>query len=231
MEVDDDGLGNLSQPGSRDKWIEDLNNMHIDSFIMNRLIMDYLVREGYKEAAEKFEEESGVRFAPKIDKLEEKTEIRDAILQGNVQQAIRLINELYPEMLDKNRLLLFDLQLQQLIELIREGKVQEALSFAQMNLSEISEDHPECLPSLERVLSLLVFEKPEQQSPYSDLLKTPQRHQIWSGVNQVFMEMQNETSSPNLAKIVTILNWSQDELEKKNIAYPKLKLFSNLEFS
>jgi len=213
-----------------DKWIEQLNNMHIDSFIMNRLIMDYLVREGYKEAAEKFEEESGVRFSPVIEKLDEKTQIRDAILQGNIKSAIDLINELYPEMLDQNRLLLFNLQLQQLIELIRQGKIQDAISFAQMNLTEISEEHPECLPNLERVLSLLVFDTPEK-SPFGDLLKTPQRHKIWSAVNTVFMEMQNETSCPKLANIVRILNWSQEQLDKGNVVYPKLKVLAKLDFS
>lgn len=213
-----------------DKWIEELSNMHIDSFVMNKLIMDYLVREGYKEAAEKFEEESGVKFTPEIEKLEEKTKIRDAILVGNIKSAITLINELYPDMLDKNRLLLFNLQLQQLIELIREGKIQEALSFAQTNLSEISEDNPECLPNLERVLSLLVFEKPEK-SPFGDLLKPPQRHKIWSAVNTVFMDLQNETSIPKLSNIVRILNWSQEQLDKSNVTYPKLKELSKLDFA
>ena len=32
-----------------EKWIEDLNKMKISSHTMNKLVMDYLVREGYKE--------------------------------------------------------------------------------------------------------------------------------------------------------------------------------------
>jgi len=228
VEIEDDDQPQSSCP--TDNWVEKLNNMHIDSFTMNRLIMDYLVKEGYKEAAEKFEEESGVKFTPVIEKLEEKTKIRDAILQGKIIIAISLINELYPEMLDDNRLLLFNLQLQQLIELIRERKVQKALTFAQMNLSEIGEEIPECLPNLEKVLSLLVFESPED-SPFSDLLKTPQRRKIWSAVNGAFMELQNETESSKLANIVSILHWSQEQLEKKKINFSKLKDISKPEFS
>lgn len=32
-----------------EKWIEDLGKMKISSHTMNKLVMDYLVREGYKE--------------------------------------------------------------------------------------------------------------------------------------------------------------------------------------
>ena len=35
----------------KDKWIEDLDNMHIESAVMNRLVMDYLVTEGFKEVS------------------------------------------------------------------------------------------------------------------------------------------------------------------------------------
>ena len=32
-----------------EKWIEEMGKMKISSHTMNKLVMDYLVREGYKE--------------------------------------------------------------------------------------------------------------------------------------------------------------------------------------
>ena len=62
-------------------------------------------------------------------------------------------------------------------------KVDDALIFAQENLSEISEENPECLPELERVMSLLVFEKPEE-SNFKDLLEQTHRHQVCTTVKK-----------------------------------------------
>jgi len=41
----------------KEKWIEEMDNMHIESAIMNRLVMDYLVMEGFKEVSLGFKAE------------------------------------------------------------------------------------------------------------------------------------------------------------------------------
>ena len=69
------------------------------------------------------------------------------------------------------------LQLQHLIELIREQKTEQALDYAQNHLSERGEDSYECLSDLEGALALLAFDKPEE-SPFSDLLSSAQRHKV-----------------------------------------------------
>ena len=35
----------------KEKWIEEIDDMHIESAVMNRLVMDYLVMEGFKEVS------------------------------------------------------------------------------------------------------------------------------------------------------------------------------------
>jgi len=83
---------------------------------MNAIIMDYLVAEGFKEAAEKFKVESGVDMSrltdpeEDMDHLDHRIEVRQAVEEGDILQAIRLINKYYPELLDENRGLYFKLQ-------------------------------------------------------------------------------------------------------------------------
>lgn len=210
-----------SPQSDREKWIEELESTHIESAIMNRLIMDYLVTEGYKEAAEKFEEEAGVSASAGLQGIEGRIRIRDAILNGGVANAISLINDLHPELLDDDRILLFYLQLQQLIELIREHRTEEALEFAQTSLCERGEESPECLSDLEKALALLAFEKPEE-SPFSDLLCPAQRHKVWSRVNAAIMEYENKESVPCLTKLIKLLIWSEAQLDAKGIQYHKM---------
>lgn len=75
--------------------------------------------EGYKEAAEKFRAEASVEPAVSLDTLDDRIMIRDAVQNGHIQEATRLVNNLHPWLLDNDRYLYFHLQQLHLIELIR----------------------------------------------------------------------------------------------------------------
>uniref|UniRef100_A0A3Q3Q5D3 CTLH domain-containing protein n=1 Tax=Monopterus albus TaxID=43700 RepID=A0A3Q3Q5D3_MONAL len=148
---------------TREEWMDKLNNVHIQRTDMNRLIMNYLVTEGFKEAAEKFRMESGIEPSVDLDSLDERIKIREMILKGQIQDAIALINSLHPELLDTNRYLYFYLQQQHLIELIHLRETIAALEF--------------CLTEMERTPALLAFDNPED-SPFGDLLNMMQRQKV-----------------------------------------------------
>ena len=84
---------------------------------INRMVMDYLVTEGFKEAAEKFKVEAGVEIkrlnnesVPETsEQLDQRIEIRSAIEDGKISTALWLINQYYPELIDQNRHLFFKL--------------------------------------------------------------------------------------------------------------------------
>lgn len=66
--------------------------------------------EGFKEAAEKFKQESGVEPNVDLNSLDHRIRVRDAIQSGNIQSAVAMVNELHPELLDNDRFLFFHLQ-------------------------------------------------------------------------------------------------------------------------
>ncbi|XDA82431.1 hypothetical protein R6Z07F_012349 [Ovis aries] len=182
---------------TKDEWMEKLNNLHVQRADMNRLIMNYLVTEGFKEAAEKFRMESGIEPSVDLETLDERIKIREMILKGQIQEAIALINSLHPELLDTNRYLYFHLQQQHLIELIRQRETEAALEFAQTQLAEQGEESRECLTEMERTLALLAFDNPED-SPFGDLLNMMQRQKVWSEVNQAVLDYENlDETNPN----------------------------------
>lgn len=59
--------------------------------------MDYLVIEGYKDAAECFSAESGLSPLVDLESIENRMIIRSAIQRGDVEDAIGRVNELDPE--------------------------------------------------------------------------------------------------------------------------------------
>ena len=177
------------------------NDCQLPRNSMNELVMNYLVTgkqtkkyrflsetkkmtlffsrqiEGFKEAAEKFKDEAGIKSNVELSGMDSRIKIRDAIQAGRVAEATAMVHQIYPELLDDDRYLFFHLQQQQLIEFIREGKVEEALKFASDQLAERGEESELVLEELERTLALLAFEDPEK-SPYGDLLSFSHRQKV-----------------------------------------------------
>ena len=108
-----------------------IETSHIDRSLMNRLVMNYLVtgkrklifyklnnqflnhklnKEGFKEAADKFGNETGICYPYDMESLDERIKIREAIELGKIEKAISYINSLHPELIDTNRQLAFHLR-------------------------------------------------------------------------------------------------------------------------
>lgn len=207
---------------SKEEWQSRLETFPFKQDDINKLIMNYLVTEGFKEAAEKFQAESGVVPSVDLNSLDNRILIREAVQNGFIQEATHLVNQLHPELLDNDRYLYFHLQQLHLIELIRAGKIEEALTFAQTQISEAGESNPEVLNELERTLALLAFEKP-QHSPFADLLDHTHRQKVASELNAAILKTeQQEQSSPRMINILKLILWAQTELDKKNVKYPKM---------
>ena len=64
---------------------------------MNRLVMDYLVIEGYKSAAEEFSQEANLSPPVDFESIESRMDIREALQRGDVEDAITRVNDLNPE--------------------------------------------------------------------------------------------------------------------------------------
>ena len=124
-----------------------------------------------------------------------------------------------------------DRKQQQLIELIRDHLLEEALQFSQQQLS-VDGDYLQ-LPELERTLSLLAFDKPEM-SPYSDLLHASHRQQLASEVNEAILKEQSgegEPPKPKLVSLIKLLLWTQSELDKKKIKFTRISDLTSASFS
>lgn len=206
---------------NRDEWLEQLHEIHVTRADMNRLIMNYLVTEGFKEAAEKFRMESGVKPTIELDNIDERIKIKDAVQLGHIEEAISLVNNLHPELLDNNRYLYFHLQQQHLIELIRQGNVEKALDFAQSHLAERGEKNADILNELEQTLALLAFDNPEK-SPFGELLHLSHRQKVASELNAAILEQEHMEPTSKLSNFLKLLLWAQDELDAKKIKYPKM---------
>lgn len=121
-------MGETRKSLNTNEWITILEDSCVARSNMNKLVMNYLVTgtfwyvclcclnhllciaEGFKEAAEKFQQESGIAPSVNLHSLDDRMRIRDAIMNGRIQEATTLINKLHAELLDNDRYLYFHLQ-------------------------------------------------------------------------------------------------------------------------
>lgn len=213
-EADSDGGDGKKVIYSATDWDADLAKLQVTKDEMNKLIMNYLVIEGYKEAAEKFEEECGTSPGIDLPSISDRMATRVAIQQGDIQAAIERANDLNPLILEENAQLFFHLQQQKLIELIRAGDVAAALDFAEKELAPRGEENPQFLTELERTMALLAFDD-KSKCPVADLLQPAQRQKTASELNAAILTSQCQEKDPKLPALLKMLMWAQDQLKQK----------------
>jgi len=193
---------------------------------LNRLVMDYLVVEGYRSAAEEFGKEANLAAPVDLDSIERRMNIRDAIYRGDVEDAIEKVNDLNPEILETNPSLYFHLQQQKLIEHIRHGRTTEALVFAQSELAPRSEENPEFLSELERTMALLAFEStPNPPAAVAELLHPSQRIRTASELNAAILDSLSQGKEVKLVGLMKLLCWAESILEE-HVEFPKINFDS-----
>ena len=202
-----------------------INNHQVSRSDLNNVVMQYLVREGFRETAQEFQKETNID--PGLDQgvMDSQIKIRQAIESGNVQTALEAVNDLDPSILDANTELFFHLQLQQLLEYVRQGDIEGALSYAQGELAARGEENTKFLNELEEALALFAYEDPKK-SPFSALLDHSQRLRVVSEVNSAILDSQGQAGESSLSILMKLVLWSQEKLEKKNVTFPQLKNIS-----
>uniref|UniRef100_A0A1I7XIG7 CTLH domain-containing protein n=1 Tax=Heterorhabditis bacteriophora TaxID=37862 RepID=A0A1I7XIG7_HETBA len=201
---------------------------------LGKLVVDYLISEGYREvllivysiknkdiglyilcyfqAAELLCNEAGLEL-PKNDikNLDARMSIRNAIIEGRLDDAIREVSELCPTLLEENREVRFHLMQQNLIEMIRRGDMEASLQYAQTNLSSDKLLTDTQLERLEKTFALLAFEKPEE-SPFGKLLEQAQRQMVSTEVNGAVLRALNRPAAPRLEALLRMMVWAQKQL-------------------
>jgi hypothetical protein len=192
----------------------------------DRLVMDWLVTEGHAAAARAFAAEAGADPGADLDAAAAREGVRRAAAAGDVEAAVEAVNDLDPDVLEERPELVFRLQQQRLIELVRGGATAEALAYARARLAPRGEDAPALLEELERTVALLLFENPAA-SPLGALLDPAQRRRAARELNAAVLQAQGRPREARLPALLKLLDWLQAQLEEAADA-PRLDLEARL---
>ena len=71
---------------SNEKWNGELSKIKINRDDMNKLVLNYLIIEGYKEAVIKFTKESNLTCEYDLELLEKRIQIRKLIIKVKIDE-------------------------------------------------------------------------------------------------------------------------------------------------
>jgi hypothetical protein len=208
------------------EWSARLEAVRASRADADRLVMDWLVTEGHAAAARAFAAEAGADPGADLDAAAAREGVRRAAAAGDVEAAVEAVNDLDPDVLEERPELVFRLQQQRLIELVRGGATAEALAYARARLAPRGEDAPALLEELERTVALLLFEDPAA-SPLGALLDPAQRRRAARELNAAVLQAQGRPREARLPALLKLLDWLQAQLEEAADA-PRLDLEARL---
>lgn len=163
-----------------------------------------------------------------FSEIRQRQEIKSLVQNGMVEQAIEKINDVDPELLDTDPGLHFSLLRLQLIELIRQSRVndniQPALEFASSQLAARAATKPSFLVDLEQTMALLCFPSESLVPQLKELLDVKMRRHVADKVNEALLARSGTNGKANIIYILRLMLFAQRRLAERHSPYPTLSV-------
>ncbi|KAK6541503.1 GID complex subunit containing RING finger motif [Orbilia ellipsospora] len=132
---------------------------------LDRLLVDYMLRNGYSESAKKLAQEKDIEGLVDVDVFLQCWSIEESLRKKSTVECLAWCQDNKNALKKIKSTLEFELRLQQYIELVRARKLSDAVSYARKHLSGNFDTHKD---DFHRASCMLAF-PPERPGPYKDL--------------------------------------------------------------
>lgn len=197
---------------NRSAWTKKLAAVNLYEGDVQKLIMNYLTVNGLEAATAAFAQETNSQPDMPLESIGMRGKIREAVIGGNIEDAIRYLNKIEPKILDGNPELSFRLKQQQLIQLIEKRDIDGAIVFAQTNLAPCVKAHPGLLPELEASMSLLFFTDLTNKTARKLSGGVAQRQEAASRVDDAILDFYNIERESTLEMLIKNLQCTQERI-------------------
>eukprot|EP01102_Stenamoeba_stenopodia_P002199 TRINITY_DN11980_c0_g1_i1.p1 TRINITY_DN11980_c0_g1~~TRINITY_DN11980_c0_g1_i1.p1 ORF type:complete len:423 (-),score=89.33 TRINITY_DN11980_c0_g1_i1:31-1299(-) len=167
------------------------------------LVMSWLIHNGYGQTALTLLKENGHTHSnpTELNQMIDRQQIRAFISEGQIDKAIKMIESLYPDLLQRNSAVIFSLKCQKFIEMIKTSPVEETMLFGQRELYPFYKERVQDRSFIDEVFSLLAYPDPER-SPVSYLMDVKRRDAVMDIVNTAILEYQGQHGYSKLDRVI-----------------------------
>jgi len=158
---------------------------------LDRLLVDYLLRNGYKESAQALAKEKGIEDLVDVETFVQMSRVRECLQNGRVTEALAWCAENKKDLRRMESNLEFMLRFQQYIELVRtqdQSKLLESIAHAKKYLLPFKDSYPK---EVQQACGLLAFPPNTRAEAYSELYSQNR----WTALSTLFMQTHNNLLS------------------------------------
>uniref|UniRef100_A0A383VPB8 B30.2/SPRY domain-containing protein n=1 Tax=Tetradesmus obliquus TaxID=3088 RepID=A0A383VPB8_TETOB len=192
----------------REQQAAAVQRMSVAASDAHQIVRSYLLFHGYGATLAAFDAAAGAEgiaqpmcegddAEPMSATLATRQAVRGAIMAGQLVPAMELLRQQCPGLLGGSAVadeVQFHMSCQQFIELIREGRIMEAMQFAQSVLAGLKPGAAHKDSQLKEVVALIAYEHP-QQSPLAHLLHLSQREAVADAVNAAILQVAGQSAA------------------------------------
>jgi macrophage erythroblast attacher len=155
---------------------------------LDRLMVDYLLRQGYNASATALAEERGMQDLVDIDAFVAMSRIRTSLENGSVTEALAWCNENKKGLREMHSNLEFMLRCQQFIELVRAdspSKLNDAIAHARKYFPPFKDTYP---TEVAQMAGLLAYRPDTEVEPYAAWYNADR----WTRLADIFVDAHNK---------------------------------------
>ncbi|GER37827.1 SPla/RYanodine receptor (SPRY) domain-containing protein [Striga asiatica] len=172
------------------------------------IVRSYLQHYGYEETLKLLDiaasstvppisltQENGTNEEDSAYALNHRRTLRELIKSGNIDEAFSTLRKMYPQIVqDDTSAICFLLQCQKFIELVRDGKLEEAVNYGRSEFDKFT-NLSGSIDLVKECASLLAFEQ-SSKSPVGYLFRESQRELVADAVNAMIL-----STNPNVKEV------------------------------
>lgn len=133
---------------------------------IDRILVDYMLRRGHISAAEALESSKALTYLTDVHIFKAVSDIMLSLKEHDCSLALRWCKQNASRLSKHRSILQFQLHVQEFVELVRQKRTMDALSYAQKNLAPLAKQRP---MELQRTAALLAFPSDTQCEPYASM--------------------------------------------------------------
>lgn len=210
-------------PTKKSKVEDEWGNTHfLNRDFMNRMILDFLVANSYKDAALKFSEDTKIPLSCDIAQIDLRVKLRNIIIAEDFLTCIAEVNSIFPNLFSQNSQLLFDLYRLTFISFLKRKDIMGAVTFAKEKINHLYHNHRSRRRDIKMMMSLIVVYDNKELWPKSlkNIAEDSYKYNLADRLNAIVLKEQGLCCESAISDMLRHVLFRQNEFELSNI--PKI---------
>lgn len=195
-----------------ENWLKEFEHISVHEEDLNKLLMNFFCVHRMYDVAEEFQKEANIKPDMPIETIKIRYLIQNEIMNNNIEKAIEHINTLDQGILKKHKDIVFYLKKQQLLKMILNNNVDEAIAYSQQELAPFVIEKPSLIKEIDDVMMLMAYSDFEGEKAKKLIEKIEKKKNTLKRIDDIILKYYNVDSESTLEYLAKNVSYTQERL-------------------